>query len=71
MPEIYLGKKVDQNVAISLGYFILSKNFRELPKVAKVEKCPIWSPCPYLEIDLKIASYCSTVVEHSPLLPKA
>jgi hypothetical protein len=44
---IYLLKqKVAQKDAIILGYFILSKNHNEPPKVAQSEKnCPIWSPC--------------------------
>ncbi len=37
--------KVVQNVAISLGYFIFSKNHNVLPKAAKLAKNhPIWSP---------------------------
>ncbi len=35
-----------QNVAITLGYFIFSKNHNEPPKVAQLAKNhPIWSPC--------------------------
>ncbi len=33
-----LKPKVAQNVAISLGYFIFSKNHNELPKVAQLTK---------------------------------
>jgi hypothetical protein len=49
----YLGKnvinllkqKVAPKVTINLGYFILSKNHIELPKVVQLAKnCPIWSP---------------------------
>jgi hypothetical protein len=41
-----LKQKVAQKVAIILGYFILSKNHNEPPKVAQLAKnCPIWSPC--------------------------
>ncbi len=50
----YLGKKVinlpkqkvAQKVTIFWGYFILSKNHNEPPKVAQLAKnCSIWSPC--------------------------
>jgi hypothetical protein len=42
-----LKQKVAQKVMIILGYFILSKNLNEPPKVAHLAKnCPIWSPCP-------------------------
>jgi hypothetical protein len=41
-----LKQKVAQIVTIILGYFMLSKNHNELPKVAQLMKnCPIWSPC--------------------------
>jgi hypothetical protein len=52
----YLGKnlfyllhqKVAQNITISLGYFIFSKNHNEPPKVAQLAKNgPIWSHCTY------------------------
>jgi hypothetical protein len=37
--------KAAQNVAISLGYFVFTKNHVELPKVAQlVKNHPIWSP---------------------------
>jgi hypothetical protein len=44
----YLGKNVinllKQRVAIILGYFVLSKNHNEPPKVAQLAKnCPIWA----------------------------
>jgi hypothetical protein len=40
-----LNQKVAQDVAISLGYFIFSKNQNELPKIAQlVKNHPIWSP---------------------------
>ena len=40
-----LKQKVAQNVAITLGYFIFSKNHDEPPKVALwVKNSPIWSP---------------------------
>jgi hypothetical protein len=40
-----LKQKVTQNVAISLGYFIFSKNHNEPPKVAQLSKIhPIRSP---------------------------
>ncbi len=40
-----LTQKVAQKVAIILGYFILSKNHNEPPKVAQlVKNRPIWSP---------------------------
>ncbi len=40
-----LQQKVAQNVHISLGNFILSKNHKEPPKVAQLAKnSPIWSP---------------------------
>ncbi len=40
-----LKQKVAQKVATILGYFILSKNHNEAPKVAQLAKnCPIWSP---------------------------
>jgi len=43
---ILLKQKVAQKVNIILGYFILSKNHNEPPKVARlVKNCPIWSPC--------------------------
>ncbi len=54
--KAYLGKneinllkqKVAQKVIIILGYFILSKNHNEPPKVAQLaNNCPIWSPCLY------------------------
>jgi hypothetical protein len=39
-----LKQKVAQNVAITLGYFIFSKNHNEPPKVAQLAKSrPIWS----------------------------
>jgi hypothetical protein len=42
-----LQQKVAQNVTISLGYFIFSKNLNEPPKVAqRVKNRPIWSPWP-------------------------
>jgi hypothetical protein len=38
-------QKVAQKVAIILGYFTLSKNHNEPPKIAQLAKsCPIWSP---------------------------
>jgi hypothetical protein len=41
-----LQQKVGKNVAISLGYFIFSKNHNEPPKVAQlVKNRPIGSPC--------------------------
>jgi hypothetical protein len=41
-----LKQKGAQKVTIILGYFILSKNHNEPPKVAQLAKnCPIWSPC--------------------------
>ncbi len=45
----YLGENVinllQQKAAISLGYFIFSKNHNEPPKVAQmVKNRPIWSP---------------------------
>jgi hypothetical protein len=41
-----LKQKVDQKVAIHLGFFILSKNHYKPPKVAElVKNHPIWSPC--------------------------
>jgi hypothetical protein len=41
-----LKQKVAQKVAIILGYFMLSKNHNEPPKVAQLaKKHPIWSPC--------------------------
>ncbi len=41
-----LHPKVAQNVAISLGYFIFSKNHNEPPKVAQlVKNRKIWSLC--------------------------
>jgi len=41
-----LKEKVAQKVAIILGYFILSNNHIEPPKVAQLAKNhPIWSPC--------------------------
>jgi len=37
---------LEQKVAIILGYFILSKNHDEPPKLAQLVKIhPIWSPC--------------------------
>jgi hypothetical protein len=43
-----LRQKVAQNAAISLDYFIFSKNHNAPPKVAQLAKnCPIWSPCLY------------------------
>jgi hypothetical protein len=46
-----LQQKVAQNIVISLGYFIFSKNHNEPPKVAQlVKNCPIWSPCLYLNV---------------------
>jgi hypothetical protein len=40
-----LRQNVAQNVTISLGYFIFSKNHNEPPKVAQLAKNhPIWSP---------------------------
>jgi hypothetical protein len=40
-----LKQKVAKKVAIILGYFILSKNHNEPPKVAQLAKnCIIWSP---------------------------
>jgi hypothetical protein len=40
-----LKQKVAQNVAISLGYFIFSKNHNEPSRVAQLAKNhPIWSP---------------------------
>jgi hypothetical protein len=42
-------QKVAQNVAISLGYFIFSKNHNEPPKVAQLAKnWQIWSPCSHM-----------------------
>jgi len=39
-----LKQKAAQKIANILGYFILSKNHIELPKVAQLAKnCPIWS----------------------------
>jgi hypothetical protein len=41
-----LHQKVAQNITISLGYFIFSKNHNESPKVAQLVKiCQIMSPC--------------------------
>jgi hypothetical protein len=41
-----LKPKMAQNVAINLGYYILSKNHSEPSKVAQLAKnYPIWSPC--------------------------
>jgi hypothetical protein len=41
-----LQQKVAQNITISLGYFIFSKNHNGPPKVAQLVKHhPIWSPC--------------------------
>jgi hypothetical protein len=41
-----LQQKIAPKVAISLGYFIFSKNHKEPPKVAQlVKNHPIWSPC--------------------------
>jgi hypothetical protein len=41
-----LKPKVAQNVVISLGYSVFSKNHNELLKVTKlVKNHPIWSPC--------------------------
>jgi hypothetical protein len=41
-----LGQKVAQNITLSLGYFIFSKNPNRPPKVAQLVKHhPIWSPC--------------------------
>jgi hypothetical protein len=41
-----LKQKIAQKIAMILGYFILSKNHNEPPKVAQlVKNCPIWSPC--------------------------
>jgi hypothetical protein len=41
----FLTQKVAKKVVIILGYFILSKNHNEPPKVAQLAKnCPIWSP---------------------------
>ncbi len=40
-----LKQNVEQDVAISLGYFIFSKNHNEPPKVAQLaNNNPIWSP---------------------------
>jgi hypothetical protein len=40
-----LKQKVAPKLAIILGYFILSKNHNEPPKVAELAKNhPIWSP---------------------------
>jgi hypothetical protein len=40
-----VNQKVAQNVTISLGYFIFSKNCNEPPTVAQLAKNhPIWSP---------------------------
>jgi hypothetical protein len=40
-----LKQKIAKNVAITLGYFVFSKNHNEPPKEAQlVENCPIWSP---------------------------
>jgi hypothetical protein len=42
--------KVAQNVTLSLGYFISSKNHNEVPKVAQLAKNrPIWSPFKTME----------------------
>jgi hypothetical protein len=44
-------QKVAQKIAIIFGYFILSKNHNEPPKVAQGAKNhPIWSPC--LQVNL-------------------
>ncbi len=46
--------KVAQNVTISLGYFIFSKNHNEPPNVAYLPKNhPIWSPCLQQRIEVK------------------
>jgi hypothetical protein len=43
-----LHQKVAQNITISFGYFIFSKNHIEPPKVAQLAKNrPIWSHCTY------------------------
>jgi hypothetical protein len=42
---ILLKQKVTQKVGIIFGYFFLSKNHNEPPKVAQlVKNRPIWSP---------------------------
>ncbi len=41
-----LQQKVAQNITISFGYFVFSKNHNEPPKVAQKAKIrQIWSPC--------------------------
>jgi hypothetical protein len=41
-----LKQKIAQKVIIILGYFIVSKNHNEPPKVAQlVKNHAIWSPC--------------------------
>jgi hypothetical protein len=41
-------QKVAQNIAISLGYFIFSKNHKKPPIVSQFSKSdPIWSPCSF------------------------
>ncbi len=41
-----LQQEAAKTVAISLGYFMFSKNHEEPPKVAQLAKNrPIWSPC--------------------------
>ncbi len=42
---------LQQKVAISLGYFMFSKNHDDPPKVAQLAKNhPIWSPWAQLEV---------------------
>jgi hypothetical protein len=53
-----LKQKVAQNVTISLGYFIFSKNHISPLKFARLAKnCPIWSPCS-LALAMRIISIC-------------
>jgi hypothetical protein len=43
-----LKQKEAQNVAISLGFFIFSKNHKQVPKLANLAKKTIWSHCPHI-----------------------